>query len=250
MPYTDPMPEGHTIHRQARLQSGDLAGRRLGVASPQGWAQDAAAELDGRVLDRIDAYGKHLLYRFEGGRTLQVHLGLFGRFRRWKDPAPAPRDTTRLRFTGGQRTVDLSGAIVSELLDPDGEAALLERLGPDPLRADADPDRAWERLHRKRLGLGAALLDQTVFAGLGNVYRAEILFACGLDPATPARDLDREQFDRLWTTTVSLLRRGERSGRINDKQVYRRERCGGCGGPTHTAKVAGRTLYSCPACQG
>lgn len=244
------MPEGHTIHRHARLQAGDLAGRRLGVTSPQGWAHDAAAELDGRLLDRIDAYGKHLLYRFEGERTLQVHLGLFGRFRRWKDPAPPPRDTTRLRFTGGERTVDLSGAIVSELIHPDREATLLTRLGPDPLRPDADPDRAWDRLHRKRIGLGAALLDQTVIAGLGNVYRAEILFACGLDPAMPSRDLTRKQFDRLWTTTVSVLRRGERSGRIDEKQVYRRERCGGCGGPTRTAKVAGRTLYWCPACQG
>ncbi|MEK6229676.1 MAG: DNA-formamidopyrimidine glycosylase family protein [Actinomycetota bacterium] len=262
------MPEGHTIHRHARLQNADMAGRRLGVTSPQGWAADAAAEVDGRVLERVEAYGKHLFYRFEGApAAMQVHLGLFGRFWRWDEPAPPPRDTTRLRFIGGERTLDLTGAIISGLIEPETEAALFERLGPDPLRADADPERAWQRLQRKRIGLGAALLDQTVIAGLGNAFRAEILFACGHNPAKAAGDLTREQFDELWAITVDFLKRGERSGQMvtvpreeagkppsrlrgRDRvQVYRREHCRRCGSPTHTAKVAGRTLYSCPVCQ-
>jgi len=262
------MPEGHTIHRHARLQHADMAGRVIGVASPQGWAEDAAAEVDGRTLERVEAYGKHLFYRFEGApAALQVHLGLFGRFRRWSEPAPPPTPTTRLRFTGGQRTLDLSGAIISGLIAPEEEAALRERLGPDPLRRDADPEKAWERLKRKRIGLGAALLDQTVIAGLGNVFRAEILFACRLNPTKPSKDLTREQFDQLWATTVAFLRKGERAGKIvtvprdeagkppsrltgRDRvQVYRREHCRRCGSATNTANVAGRTLYSCPVCQ-
>jgi len=262
------MPEGHTIHRHARLQNADMAGRRLGVTSPQGWATDAAAEVDGRVLERVEAYGKHLLYRFEGApAALQVHLGLFGKFWRWDEPAPPPRDTTRLRFTGGEHTLDLTGAMISGLIDPEAEMKLLERLGPDPLRPDADPEKAWERIKRKRIGLGAALLDQTVIAGLGNAFRAEILFACGHKPTKPAHRLTRKQFDELWAITVGFLERGERSGKMltvppeeangrpsrlkgSDRvQVYRREHCRRCGSPTRTAKVAGRTLYSCPVCQ-
>ena len=261
------MPEGHTIHRHARLQNADMAGRQLGVTSPQGWAADAAAELDGRVLERIEAYGKHLFYRFEGAPALQVHLGLFGKFWRWDEPAPPTRATTRLRFTGGDHTLDLTGAIISGLITPEDEAKLLERLGPDPLRADADPEKAWERLRRKRIGLGAALLDQTVIAGLGNAFRAEILFAGGHRPTKPANKLTRKQFDELWATTVDFLKRGERSGKMvtvsreeagkppsrltgSDRvQVYRRETCRRCGSPTRTEKVAGRTLYSCPVCQ-
>jgi endonuclease VIII len=262
------MPEGHTIHRHARLQNADMAGRELGVTSPQGWAADAAAELDGRTLLRVEAYGKHLFYRFEGApAALQVHLGLFGKFWRWDEPAPPTRATTRLRFTGGDHTLDLTGAIISGLIEPEDETKLLDRLGPDPLRADANPEKAWERLRRKRIGLGAALLDQTVIAGLGNAFRAEILFAGGHKPTKPANRLTRKQFDELWATTVDFLKRGERSGKMvtvsreeagkppsrltgSDRvQVYRRETCRRCGSPTRTEKVAGRTLYSCPVCQ-
>lgn len=263
------MPEGHTIHRAARIQMRDMGGRALAVSSPQGWASDAAAEVDGRVLERIDAYGKHLLYRFDGSLPLHVHLGLFGRFRRWKEPAPPPRDTTRLRFEGGDKVLDLSGATASELMSEDAEAALLHRLGPDPLRRDADPDRARAALARRRIVVGAALLDQKVIAGIGNVYRAEILFACGIDPLRESRSITDSEFDCIWSETVGMLKRGERSGKIvtvppeeaggkppsrltgrDRMQVYRREHCRRCGGPVSTATVAGRTLFWCPHDQG
>jgi DNA-formamidopyrimidine glycosylase len=261
------MPEGHTIHRHARLQRKALGGREVAVSSPQGWAAEAAAVLDGRRLEAIDAYGKHLLYRFEEAPALHVHLGLFGRFRTWKAPVPDPRHTTRLRMAGGERVVDLSGATASGLMDEADEEALLARLGPDPLRPDADPERAWEALQRRRISVAAALLDQRVIAGIGNVYRAEILFACGIDPMQPAKGLDRGQFDCIWKVTRSLMRAGERSGRIvtvpraeaggpREKlsgrervQVYRRERCRRCGGQVSTAEVAARTLFWCSFCQ-
>src|SRR5699024_8137463 len=126
--------------------------------------------------------------------ALHVHLGLFGRFRTWKSTAPEPRSTTRLRFDGGETVVDLSGATASELLTRAAADTLLARLGPDPLRRDADPERAWAAIARRRIGIGAAILDQRVIAGIGNVYRAEILFACGIDPLTPAREISREDF--------------------------------------------------------
>ena len=261
------MPEGHTIHRHARLHTADLAGQALAVSSPQGWATNAAAEVDGRVLERVDAYGKHLFYRFEGERSLHVHLGLFGRFRRWKVPGPPPRDTTRLRLEGETRGVDLAGAVISGLIDPIEEDALMARLGPDPLRPHARVTRARTTLARRKIAIGAALLDQAVIAGLGNVYRAEILFACGIDPLREARSLSDDEVDRIWATSKAMLREGEKSGRIvtvpraeaggppsklrgrERVQVYKRSHCRRCGTGVRTATVAGRTLFWCPVCQ-
>lgn len=260
------MPEGHTIHRHARLQTKALSGGPVRVTSPQGWASVAAAELDGRELERIDAYGKHLLYRFEGAPALHVHLGLFGKYRTHKVPAPEPWGAVRLRFEAAERVVDLSGATASELIDPITEEELLARLGPDPLRGD-DPEPAWEALKRRRIPISALLLDQRFVAGIGNVYRAEMLFACGIDPFLASNTLKRSEFDELWETGVAMLKVGERSGRIvtvpaseaggapsklkgRDRvQVYRRESCRRCGSPIRTKEVAARTLYWCPQCQ-
>ncbi len=261
------MPEGHTIHRHARLQAKELGGRELAVSSPQGWAEDVAAELDGRRLERVDAYGKHLLYRFDGTLPLHVHLGLFGKFRTWKGEVPDPTPTTRLRLDGGDTVVDLAGATASELMSEEDEVNLLARLGPDPLRADADPEQAWAAIQRRRIPIGAALLDQSLIAGIGNVYRAEILFACGIGPMVPARELGRTDFHCIWETARAMLRDGERSGAIitipkdevrgqrsklrgrDGVQVYRRETCRRCGGPVSSETVAARTMWWCPACQ-
>ncbi|CAN5487590.1 Fpg/Nei family DNA glycosylase [soil metagenome] len=261
------VPEGHTIHRYARLQMRDFGKRELQVSSPQGWASEAAAAVDGRRLEKIDAYGKHLLYRFEGAPAIHVHLGLFGRFRTWNQPAPEPRSTIRLRFESEENALDLSGATASDLLLRAAERDLLARLGPDPLRRRPDPEKAWASWQRRKSGIGAALLDQKVVAGIGNVYRAEILFACGIDPLLPSNELTRDEFDCIWETTRAMLRAGERSGKIvtvprdeaggapsrlkgKDRvQVYRRESCRRCGGPVSEAEVAARNLFWCPRCQ-
>ena len=261
------MPEGHTIHRHARIHTGDLAGQRLTVSSPQGWASTAAEAANGKVLTGVDAFGKHLIYRFEDDLSVHVHLGLFGRFRRYKLPGPPPRDTTRLRFTGDTRGVDLSGAVISDLIDPVEEDELMARLGPDPLRPYARADRMRAALARRRSPIGAALLDQTVLAGLGNVYRAEILFACGIDPRREARAVDRAEADAIWKTSKTMLTAGEKSGKIvtvpraeagkppskltgrDRHQVYKRERCRRCGTRVETATMGARTMFWCPACQ-
>lgn len=261
------MPEGHTIHRHARIHTDELGGQRLAVSSPQGWASDAAQAVDGKVLERVDAYGKHLLYRFEDDLSVHVHLGLFGKFRRYELPGPPARDTTRLRFIGDERGMDLAGAVVSQLIDPPTEDELIARLGPDPLRRHARADRMRTALAKRKIPIGAALLDQSVIAGLGNIYRAEILFACGIEPHRESRSLTDDETDCIWKTAKKMLAYGEKTGKIvtvpraeaagplakltgrDRHQVYKRERCNRCGTPVRSETMAARAMFWCPNCQ-
>lgn len=260
------MPEGHTIHRRARDHARWFAGQAVAVSSPQGRFADGAARLDGRIFDGAEAWGKHLLYRFDPDEPVwvHIHLGLFGKFRMRKNPAPEPRGAVRLRVVGDERTLDLSGPTCCELLDADGRAALFERLGPDPLRADADPERFVTALSRRRIPIGAALLDQKLIAGIGNVYRAEILFILGIDPELPARDLGDERARELWRLTGELLRVGVRTDRIITVEpertphrrkrgdrlwVYKRRSCRSCEGPVRSWTLGGRTMHACASCQ-
>ena len=273
------MPEGHTIHRAARLQRAALAGHTLAVDSPQGRFAAGAALLDGRVLRDVEAYGKHLLYHWEHGQILHVHLGLYGAFRMLPrarsasgapEPLPPVSAGTRLRIVAADTVLQLAGPTVCELIDPSARERLVARLGPDPLRRDADPDRAWRALQRRTVAIGAALLDQKVLCGVGNVFRAESLFLERVHPERPSRALTREQFDDLWATLVRALRRGERAGRIVTVEpadvgvatrsrvpagerfyVYKRAglACRRCATPIRASVSALRSMYACPTCQ-
>jgi endonuclease-8 len=219
------VPEGHVVHRLAADHLALLGGRPVAVSSPQGRFADAG-RVDGAVLEATDAWGKHLFHEYEGDRVVHVHLGIYGAFTSHPasaGPAPAPR--------------------------PTGKAALVARLGPDPLRGDADPDRAWTALRRRRVTIGQALMDQTVLAGVGNVYRAEALLVHGIHPERAAGSLTREEFDGLWRTLVTLLRKGKRENRISTRDVYRQDTCRRCGGPVRRFDLAGRWAYACEACQ-
>lgn len=166
------MPEGHTIHRLARDHSALLKGVAVGVSSPQGRFADGAGRLDGRTVTRIEPYGKHLWYSFSGTRErLHVHLGLYGKFTQGPLPAPEPRGALRLRLTTDASWLDLRGPTACELMAPPERSAVLARLGPDPLAAKPDGAAAFARLSRSRTPLGALLMDQSVLAGVGNVYR-------------------------------------------------------------------------------
>jgi endonuclease VIII len=198
-----------------------------------------------------------------------VHLGLFVRFRSFAEEPPPPTAGTRLAMSTVGTTVRLAGPSACELLEPDDESRLRARLGPDPLRRDADPEQAWRALRRRRAPLGAVLLDQRVVAGVGNVFRAEALFACGIAPSRAAATLDREDFEHLWATLVTMLRHGVRTGRIvtvdpheagmprgrmrrdDPHYVYRREGlpCRRCGTPVAAADLAARRIFWCPKCQ-
>jgi endonuclease-8 len=257
------VPEGHTIHRAARDQRPMLAGRVLAVASPQGRFAAGAASLDGQACRAIEAYGKHLLYDFEGERTLHVHLGLFGSFRSAVQPAPAPRGAVRARLQSATHAVDIVGPNRCEVLDPAARAALLARIGPDVLRADADPARAATRISASRTAIGLLLMDQSVIAGIGNIYRTELLWRAGIHPSLPGARLSAAQFDRLWTDARTLLARGVELGAIvtvDDAEagrgryrervnIFGQETCPRCARRIRLIVLGGRKAYACEACQ-
>ena len=259
------MPEGHRYHRRARNLS-EFSGGELAACSPQGRFAEGAAQINGTRLGVVEAYGKHLLVRFAGGRTVHVHLGMRGKLLRFPDVSRPPRPQVRLRLAGATAAWDLIAPATCELLDKAGVTGLLARLGPDPLREDADPNRAWANLQATPSALGAALLDQSVIAGIGNVFRAEALFACGLHPSRPAASLIRVEFDRLWTTVRVMMRRAVDDGRIvtvdppagrsraevpedEARYVYRQACCRRCGAPVVSWSLGGRTAYACPVDQ-
>ena len=260
------MPEGHTIHRLASDHAAAFAGQTLNVTSPQGRFLAGAQRIDGRVLTDVSACGKHLLYDFEG-RTLHVHLGLYGKFRMHPTPPPEPRGQVRVRAIGASKSFDLNGPAICEILTKSGVRALLNRLGPDPLRADSDPDPALQRIGRSRVAIGSLLLDQSVIAGIGNIYRAEILYLLGIHPETPGRDIAAEQLSALWDLSVDLLKVGKRFNRIittdprqvgktrsrmnrrESLHIYKKSFCPRCHEQIQSWKLAARTIYACPSCQ-
>lgn len=261
------MPEGHTIHRIARDHTPLLVGRPVGLSSPQGRFAADAARVDGRVLDGIEAYGKHLFYWWDSGEVGHVHLGLFGKFRVSKGPdLPVITGQVRARFRTELATIDLRGPTACSVGTPEERAAILARLGPDPLRSDADPTPALDRIGRSRQAIGALLLDQSVLAGVGNVYRAEALFVHGVHPARPGRDVGAALLADLWVTIRTMLTAGVKANRIvtvdrrllpagraprrgESTYVYHRAECLRCGSPTATVQLAGRPCWYCPVCQ-
>jgi endonuclease-8 len=136
-------------------------------SSPQGRFASAAAVLDGRVLHRAEALGKHLFHVYTPELVVHVHLGLYGAFTEEALPVQPPRGQVRMRLVGPTHWTDLRGPTVCELVTEVDMAAVGARLGPDPLRRDADPHRAWARISRSRAALATLLMDQSVLAGVG-----------------------------------------------------------------------------------
>ncbi len=250
------MPEGHILHRLARdLRA--LQGHSVAASSPQG-RFPAADLLDGHRLEEASAHGKHLFLRFRPG-VVHVHLGIQGKFLRLELPPP-PRPQVRLRLATPAVAWDLIAPARCELLGDDGVAGLLAGLGPDPLRPEADPEVAWQRLPRHGRPVGAALLDQSVIAGVGNVFRAEALHLTGVAPDRPVGELSRTEFDALWQTLRSIMKAAVDEGRIvtvdtpgvaeaDGRYVYKQGRCRRCATPVAVASIGGREAYWCPRCQ-
>ena len=267
------MPEGHTLHRLATDLTDAFAGTRVRVSSPQGRFAADAATLDGATLVGAESTGKHLFVEFEGARYVNVHLGLIGSFDVHVGVAGPPVGQVRLRIMNATAYADLRGAIVCELVGPERRAEVLAGLGPDPLRPDADPERAWRRIRRSGRPIADLLLDQAIVAGVGNVYRAEVLFRQRIHPLRPGNTLRVGQWRAIWDDLVALMAEGVRLGRIDtvrpehtpeamgraarkddhggEVYVYRRtgQPCLVCDRPVRTEVLAGRNSFWCSRCQ-
>lgn len=198
-----------------------------------------------------------------------------------------PRDTVRVRLAGAHGLADLTGPTACELYDQAQRTELLARLGPDPLREDADAERFVARVRSSRTPIGTLLMNQDVIAGVGNIYRAEALFRARLDPWVPGRELGAPLVRGIWDDLAVLMAYGARTGRIVTTQpehrdieariiersrgpqqngvdeagvvpreksfyVYHRQTlpCRVCGTTVRSADMAGRTVFWCPRCQG
>ncbi len=261
------MPEGDTIWRAARALEAALAGgvvRSFRSFLPPVAAAALRLGIVGGTLERVEAHGKHLLFFFTAGPVLHTHLGMHGR---WRIEGSGTREEPRpaqVAIEVGERVAFCRRAAVVELLDARAarrHPALL-RLGPDLLDGGFDAARAQARLRaRGELEIAVALLDQTALAGIGNVYKSEVLFLCGVPPRARVSSLDDATLERLITTARRLMRanlaagprRTTAPGSAERLFVYRRagRPCRRCG--TLVRRLVqgeqARSTYFCPRCQ-
>ncbi|MDQ0735117.1 Fpg/Nei family DNA glycosylase [Arthrobacter agilis] len=293
------MPEGHSVHRLAKQFGSVFAGERLAVSSPQGRFSAGAALLDGGTLLSALAHGKQLFLRFDGDRVLRVHLGLYGawsfggdstfrgassigaprRVGESEQPSgsgdgdgdayggpPEPVGAVRVRLVSAHGWADLRGPTACEVITGAEEEAARAKLGPDPLQPSSDGTVFVRKVMSSITAVGIQLMNQAVIAGIGNIYRAEVLFLQGINPWRPGRQLREDEAAGIWADTVRLMKDGVREGRIitttsearngrpkrsAPNYVYKRtgEPCRRCGTPILTAEMAARNVYWCPQCQ-
>jgi endonuclease-8 len=294
------MPEGNEIHRWAARHEAAFVGRAVRVDGPQGRFLDSPV-IDGRKLQRVMAVGKHLGYEFGRDRILHIHLGLQGDFTEGSGALPEVRGALRLRLWNAAKVrkpalpgaskrhawyssddgtghlqpedvawVELRGPMDCSIYSNADWAALRERLGPDPLNGDP-VDRALEKIAKSRKPIGMLLMDQTVMAGVGNIYRAELLFRARQSPFTAGKDVPAAIVKKMWREAAPLMRAGMVDRRIvttlvkdrpkrvskaevgDEHYVYRRTGlpCRICGTPVRKMEgFAGRNLFWCEVCQG
>lgn len=216
------MVEGHQCHRLAHAHRSQLQGRAFEATSPNGRFAAGAAAIDGRTLARIEVHGKNLFYHFcaagdpqQSPVVLHFHFGMSGKFSTHALPGPEPTPTTRLRLVDREAgLVAHLSAMTVQLGDLAFYHTKAAQLGQDPLREDADPEAVWAAVSCSKRAIGLLIMDQSVVAGVGNIYRAEILFKAGVHPEQPGNTLSRDAFDRVWRHSVLLLQRGFETGSI------------------------------------
>jgi len=269
------MPEGHTVHRSANEFNRLFAGQLVSVTSPQGRFELGAKLVNQTKLIRASAVGKQLFLRFSGGRTIRIHLGIYGKwkFREFdvalaEDDAPPVVGEVRVRFSTPNAVVDLRGPTVCEVLTHAEAASVLKRLGPDPINSDAtgaEAKRFVAKVLASKTSIGQLLMNQAVLSGIGNVYRAELLFRAGIDPYTQGNQLSEHQVLDVWQDSVKLLKVGVKTGFMITRDelatkrptkaernfVYKREGrpCRVCSREISIAIMATRKLYWCANCQ-
>lgn len=263
------MPEGHTIRHLATVHEKWFAGKKIKASSPQGRFALHARQIDDQVMTHASAHGKHLFLHF-GKPIVHVHLGLYGWFTLTKATQEQPTGTTRLRLQNDEYTSDLVGPTKCELITEEQMHLITAKLGPDPIHEDADVEQAWNNISKSKKSIASLLMNQAAIAGIGNVYRAELLFRAQMDPMMPGNKISRDEFDEIWCDARALLRIGAVDGVIktvnpqyltNEEKavgghaqfsyVYKRTGlpCRICNTKIEQSNVDGRKLYWCPECQ-
>ena len=292
------MPEGNEIHRWAERHYTAFGGRAVRVDGPQGRFTDSDV-IDGRKLQRVMAVGKHLGYDFGKDRILHVHLGLQGDFTEGPGPLPVVKGALRLRMWNAAAVkkaagpdaskphrwyseddgshnlapenvawVELRGPMDCSIYSEEMWETLLNRLGPDPLNGDG-PEKFAERVRNSKKAIGELLMDQSVAAGVGNIFRAELLYRAKQSPFVAGREVEERTLRSIWREAGALMKaamvdrrivttkpkdRPHKRGQALKEEahyVYRRQGkpCFVCGTEILTKVMAGRNLFWCPVCQ-
>jgi endonuclease VIII len=292
------MPEGNEIHRWAERHAAAFAGKTVRVDGPQGRFVDSDV-IDGRKLMRVMAVGKHLGYDFGKDRILHVHLGLQGDFTEGSGPLPPVKGALRLRMWNAEAVkrpsveagskphrwyseddgsdhlnpkqiawVELRGPMDCTIYSQVKWDALLKRLGPDPLNGGG-AEQFVEKVRKSKKPIGALLMDQSVAAGVGNIYRAELLYRARLSPFVAGKDVPEATLKAIWKDAGKLMKAGmvdrrivttlpkdrpHKNGKVLKEEahyVYRRhgKECFVCGTKVMRKEMEGRNLYWCPMCQ-
>src|SRR5580692_9975262 len=292
------MPESNEIHRWAERHYAAFGGRAVRVDGPQGRFTDSDV-IDGRKLQRVMAVGKHLGYDFGTDRILHVHLGLQGDFTEGSGPLAEVRGALRLRMWNEAAVkrpavpgvskrhgwyseddgtghidpekvawVELRGPMDCTVFSQEMWEKLLKRLGPDPLNGDG-AEKFIEKVKKSKKTIGELLMDQSVAAGVGNIFRAELLFRAKLNPFVPGRQVEQSTLRSIWRDAGVLMKaamvdrrivttkakdRPHKKGQVLKEEthyVYRRQGrpCFVCGTEILTEVMAGRNLFWCPFCQ-
>ena len=255
------MPEGHTIHRAARDHRKLFVGFEVAICSPQGRFNIGAKSINKQQCVAVEAFGKHLLYKFKNNQTLHIHLGLFGRIKRKKLPVEEAKGEVRVRLVGKTHFIDINGPTICEILNEEAKSKLIGRIGPDLLRKDANPIKFFERINRSRAKIGTLLMDQSVIAGIGNIYRTEVLWRQGIHPNARGQELDRSQLENIWNDARALLEVGVKRNKIitnfkkagsmntDSLNIYKKKKCPRCLGVISKIDISGRVAYFCDFCQ-
>jgi endonuclease-8 len=274
------MPEGDTIHRAAATLQRAIGGQRVTRFEsmlPKLTRVDTDTPLQGRIVERVEARGKHLLIWFSGDLVLRTHMRMNGSWHiyrpgeRWQRPH---RDMRIVIETAAMHAVAFTVPVAEfitarELLDHD----VVAELGPDPLSDTFDPEQAIERMQAQAdTGIADVLLDQRVIAGIGNVFKSEVLFGARVNPFVPASQLTREQLQTIVDVAIRFMRANigaagtggivtyagmrRTTGRADPSArlwVYGRggQPCRRCGTTISRRKQGpyARSTYWCPRCQ-
>jgi endonuclease VIII len=256
------MPEGDTIHSAARRVGAALVDKKiLEIETPQPrHALDRWPDrLEGRAVRTVDARGKHLFIRFEGDLTLHSHLrmtggwGVYRRGQRWRR---SPRRAWLVIRTEEHEVVQFDGPVLELMTDSRTRFdRRLASLGPDLLASDFDERRFLARLREDdpRRGVGDALLDQSMLAGIGNAWKCEGCFLARIDPWRPLGEVSDDEALAVVRRVRALMLESAAGAGPSRRGVYRRagRPCPRCHTPIR-ARGQGednRTTYWCPGCQ-